>query len=99
MVKSFILVMLSVALTCSIIAPALNVLLDFNVDSIVLNDFSEEEPSKGEQENYEEGIILFAFDKFELSNVSSRTKLSGFYTEGICMFNSKILLPPPEHIL
>jgi len=98
MVKSFILIMLSVALSFSMIAPALNSLLNLKSDSSMLVDFSEEEPNKSEKEIYEKEIVIIVSQKFEPYCPAQFTALSGFYKEDTSMFDEKILLPPPERI-
>jgi len=94
--KSFVLIMLSVALSFSMIAPALNSLLDFNPDYTAFGDFSEEEPNKNEKEIFEKDIVLLIDAKFEPYYTTQCSVLSGFYKEDTSMFDEKILLPPPE---
>lgn len=98
MLKSFVFIMLSVTLIFSMIAPALDALLDLRSDSVALVDFSEEEPTKSEKEIYEKDIVLRASLKFEPYCLTELKIFSGFYKEDSSMFDKKIFLPPPKHI-
>jgi hypothetical protein len=98
MLKSFVFIMLSATLIFSMLAPALDALLDLRSDSVVLADFSEEEPTKSEKEIYEKDIVLKASVKFEPYCLAEFTIFNGFYKEDSSMFEHKILLPPPKHI-
>lgn len=96
MAKSFVLIMLSVALSFSMIAPTLNSLIDFKSDISILADFSDEEPNKGEKEIYEKGAVLLMYHKFESHCPAQLTIIRGFYKEDASMFDKKVFLPPPE---
>lgn len=98
MTKSFLLIMVSVALSFSMITPTLNSLFDFGMETSVLVDFSEEEPNKGENEINGNDIVLTTYDKFEPFYASQFNKLVGFYVEDASTFNKKVILPPPERI-
>lgn len=98
MAKSSILIMLSLALSFSMIAPTINSLLDLTPDSSLLDDFSEEESSTNEKEVSEKDIVLLVFQKFEPYCPTGLNELKGFYTEGSSMFHKKILLPPPKRV-
>ncbi|MEM7086398.1 MAG: hypothetical protein AAF489_09460 [Bacteroidota bacterium] len=95
--KSFVLIMLSVALSFSMVAPALNSLLDFNPDYIAFNDFSEEEPNTGEKEIFEKDVVLVINQKLMPYSAIRCVALSSCYKEASSMFDEKILLPPPQH--
>ena len=97
MAKSFILITLSLALSFSMLAPALNSLLDFNPDYTSIGDFSEEESNKNEKEIFEKDIVFLGSHKIEPYYISLCGELSGFYMEDSSMFDEKILLPPPKH--
>lgn len=96
--KSFVLIMLSVALSFSMIAPSLNSLLDINPEFTAFTDFSEEEPNTGEKEIYEKDVVLMKSQKFVPYSTTRCNVLSLCYKEDSSMFDEKILLPPPKHI-
>lgn len=88
--------MLSVALSFSMIAPALNSLLDINPKYTAFGDFSEEEPTTGEKEIFEKDVVLMKGQKFVPYSTTRCNILSICYKEDSSMFDVKILLPPPE---
>jgi len=98
MVKSFILIMLSIALSYSMIVPAVNVLMDLKLDSVVLIDFSEEEPNHSEKEIDEKDVVFITNLEFEPYWLPQPIMLNGFYKEDMSMFDKKVFLPPPKCI-
>jgi hypothetical protein len=96
MIKSFVLIIFSLALSFSVLAPSLNSFLDLKSDYSILGDFSEEEPNQSEKEIYEKDIVFIVNHKFEPYQPTQCSVLSGFYKEDTSKFDGKILLPPPE---
>jgi hypothetical protein len=98
MIKSILLVSLSLVLVGSILAPSMAFLSDMNIELFGLQDFSEEETNTTEKEIYEKEIILHVHQKHELVHFEMKTVLNGFRQHHALVYESDIFLPPPEHI-
>lgn len=99
MLKSTVYILLSSILIFSILAPSVLNLLS-ETESFVLLDTTEEEKSeKTEKTEKEEKILQYSFSDID-SLLSEKVNSSVFhYLETHTNHFSKVILPPPEHII
>lgn len=96
MSKAFVLVTLSFLLLTSVIAPSVCLLMDWEVEQAVFNDFAEEEQHKMDKEGFEKDIYLLKLPKFEIGRSNDSKPLNEHYLENSSMLSTDIIIPPPE---
>ena len=97
MLKSFVYIMLSSVLIFSILAPlVINLLTE--TDTYVYIETTEKEKSEKSEKDIEEKIIQLSYSDIDSLNALIN-KSSFYYIENNSNHYSKIVLPPPEHII
>lgn len=100
MVKSSLVLLFSISLTFSILAPSVLNVLNFEFDEIVLIDAEEESQKKELETNLEEDIkIVQSLPKMPNFYIDEDLGASNLYTEDSSIYTSSIHLPPPEFFI
>jgi hypothetical protein len=89
---------LSSVLIFSILAPPIINLLS-ETESFVYIEKTDEEKTEKIEKDIEEKIIQFSNSNLKLSNSLNKNNSVFYYIENISNHYSKIVLPPPEHII
>lgn len=98
MLKSIIYIFLSTILIFSILAPSVINLLT-ETESYVLIEKTDEEKTEKSEKEIEEKIIQLSFSDINSSNSLNKNASVFYYIENNSNHYSKIVLPPPEHVI
>jgi len=99
MLKTFSHILFSIVLIFSILGPSITKLCNSDLQAIVIVDSSEEDKSGKSEKVVDEKILqnstVYPKDTFFIQ------KKTGFdqYLDTVSNYDSKILLPPPKHII
>ena len=100
MLKPSLVLLFSISLTFSLLAPSVLNVLNFEFDEIVLIDAEDESQKKEVETNLDEDIkIVQSLPKIPNFYIDEGLGASNFYTEDYSIYTSSIHLPPPEFFI